>query len=226
MEEPFRQAVDGRGAKYPDYACTAIADAGSSLHAASRLHHTPSSCGSYNMPVKTSVVVMAGLPGTGKSTLAKLLSVELHGVVLDKDVIRAGLFPESRIEYSREQDDFCFEVLLETAAYLLRKDDPPDFLFLDGRTFAFHYQMDRVLEWASTLGCPAKIIHTTCSDHSAQQRLAAPHPAKNRDFDAYLKLKAAFEQIDHPKLLVNTDEPITFSLQKCLGYLRGNTRSP
>ncbi|PYX91111.1 MAG: hypothetical protein DMG67_11125 [Acidobacteria bacterium] len=78
-------------------------------------------------------VVMAGLPGSGKSTLAKLLSVELHGVVLDKDVIRAGLFPEGCIEYSREQDDFCLEILLQIAAYLMKKSSPPAFLFIDGR---------------------------------------------------------------------------------------------
>jgi predicted kinase len=43
---------------------------------------------------------MAGLPGTGKSTLARVLANDLGGVVLDKDVIRAALFPAALIEYS------------------------------------------------------------------------------------------------------------------------------
>lgn len=163
---------------------------------------------------------MTGLPGTGKSTLSKLLAAELRGVMLDKDVIRAGLFPEPWIEYSREQDDFCFEVLLEAGAYLIKKDMPPDFLFIDGRPFAQQYQLQAVMKWASELGCQTKIIYTQCSDQAAKRRLTEPHVAKNRNYAAYLKLKANFEEIGFPKLVVDTDEPLDSSLQKCLVYLR------
>ena len=38
------------------------------------------------------IVIMAGLPGTGKSTLARALAQRLAGAVLDKDEIRAALF--------------------------------------------------------------------------------------------------------------------------------------
>jgi hypothetical protein len=170
--------------------------------------------------MNTCVVIMAGLPGTGKSTLAKLLSVELHGVVLDKDVIRAGLFPEAWIEYSREQDDFCFEILLQVASHLLKKDTPPHFLFIDGRPFAFRYQMERVMEWANGLPCRSRIIHTACSDETAEQRLRGPHPAGNRGYDLYRALKTDFEEIRYPRLHVDTGEPIASSLEKCLAYLR------
>ncbi len=51
---------------------------------------------------------MAGLPGTGKSTLARTLAAKLNGVVLDKDLVRAAVFNEQWIEYSREQDDFAW----------------------------------------------------------------------------------------------------------------------
>jgi hypothetical protein len=168
---------------------------------------------------KTCVVVMAGLPGTGKSTLSRLLSAELNGVVLDKDVIRAGLFPESWIEYSQKQDDFCIEILLRVAAYLMSKDRPPAFLFIDGRPFAFQYQIEAVMKWTTDLGCRVKIIHTACSDDNARQRLAGLHPARNRNYDSYLKLKADFEEIGYPRLSVNTDKPLDSSLQECLVYL-------
>lgn len=92
------------------------------------------------------VVVLAGLPGTGKSTLAAALAPALPGAVLDKDVIRAVLFPEQLVEYSARQDDFCQEVMLRTAAYLLGQDRSLN-IILDGRTFSQRYQRDRVIQF-------------------------------------------------------------------------------
>lgn len=67
------------------------------------------------------IIVMAGLPGTGKSTLARLLSQRLSAVVLDKDSVRAALFSSSDIEYSDAQDDFVVGVMLQVAEYHLKK---------------------------------------------------------------------------------------------------------
>ncbi|MGH3919724.1 MAG: AAA family ATPase [Pseudonocardiaceae bacterium] len=49
------------------------------------------------------IVAMAGLPGVGTSTLAGALAPRLHAVVLDKDRIRAGLFPPSYVDYTADQ---------------------------------------------------------------------------------------------------------------------------
>jgi predicted kinase len=87
------------------------------------------------------IVLMAGLPGSGKTTLAKALAVRTSGVVLSKDEIRRTLFPPPDLEYSTEQDDFCQQVMLDTAGYLLSKN-PSRFVFLDGRTFSRRYQIE------------------------------------------------------------------------------------
>ena len=39
------------------------------------------------------LIAMAGLPGTGKSTLATALADALPAVVLDKDKLRTGSYP-------------------------------------------------------------------------------------------------------------------------------------
>src|SRR5947209_2269421 len=65
----------------------------------------PTSRGLLNHPgeegreYSTMLIAMAGLPGTGKSTLARQMARALSGVVLDKDVIRAALFPPALVEY-------------------------------------------------------------------------------------------------------------------------------
>jgi predicted kinase len=154
------------------------------------------------------LILMAGLPGTGKSKLSRALAAELGGTVIDKDQVRAALFPPSDIEYSTEQDDFCMAIMLKVAGYLFRKD-PSRVVFLDGRTFSRSYQLKRATGYAEALGQPWRIIECVCSEESARSRLINDHthPAGNRNFDLYLEVKSRFEEITLPKVVVDTDQP-------------------
>jgi adenylylsulfate kinase len=157
---------------------------------------------------------MAGLPGSGKSALSRALVAELGGTVLNKDEIRAALFSPSDIEYSTEQDDFCMGIMLKVAGYLFRKD-PSRRIFLDGRTFSRTYQLDRATGFAEALSQPWRILECVCSQETARKRLAddLAHPAANRDFELYLKVKAHFEEISLPKTIIDTDQPLAVCVQ-------------
>ncbi len=156
------------------------------------------------------IILMAGLPASGKSTLCRELALLLDGTVLDKDKIRAALFSPSEIEYSTEQDDFCIKIILETAAYILRQD-PSRFVFIDGRPFSRAYQIDQVLEVATGLKQEWRILECRCSEETARKRLAeqstaSEHPATNRDYELYVKVKNQFEEIRLPKRMIDTDQ--------------------
>lgn len=170
------------------------------------------------------LIAMAGLPGTGKSTLAHHIADALAAITLDKDVIRAALFPPACVEYTTEQDDFCMSIMFQVSTYVLRKH-PHQPIILDGRTFSRHYQVMALKQLAEELQTPLRIIECICSDEAARQRLEAAtsgqekHLAQNRNYALYLEIKARFEPINEPKLVVNTDEDLAHSLDKCLSYI-------
>jgi adenylylsulfate kinase len=51
-------------------------------------------------------VLIAGLPGVGKSTLAQAIAAQTGAAIVNKDLLRAAMFSPPFLEYSVEQDDF------------------------------------------------------------------------------------------------------------------------
>jgi predicted kinase len=170
-------------------------------------------------------VVLAGLPGTGKSTLARAVSARLGGTVLDKDRVREALFPGVMTDYTREQDDLCVRAMLEAAAYLTSRRKVL-YIFIDGRTFSKRDQIDEVVQAAERAGARWRILHVTCSDAAAEARLSRPdreNPAKNRDVALYRRVKEGFEPIAYPKLDVDTTEGVDVVVEAVCGWLEGGT---
>jgi predicted kinase len=166
---------------------------------------------------------MAGLPATGKSTIAQALASELPGIVLDKDRTRAALFPASAIEYSVGQDDFCMGILQQVAEYILRRDRSRHVL-IDGRPFVRRYQLEPWRALAAELEVPIQVIECVCTDATARRRLACDaasghHPAANRDYGMYLGLKASLETMAAPKLVLNTEQSLAQCVGSALAYL-------
>jgi predicted kinase len=172
----------------------------------------------------TMIVMMAGLPGTGKTTLSRELAARTSGRVLSKDEFRHAIFRPEEIEYSSLQDDFCLQLILEAAGYLFARDRER-VIFLDGRPFSRRYQIDNVIHTADSLRQPWRILECVCSEETARKRLQSDatsgvHPASNRSYELYLDVKARFEAITHAKTVINTDQPVEQCVSEALAALR------
>jgi len=170
------------------------------------------------------IVVMAGLPGTGKTTLARALAARTSGRVLSKDEFRHALFRFEEIEYSTRQDDFCLQLMLGTAGYLLSQN-PARVILLDGRPFSRRYQIENVVAAAASLHQPWRTLECVCAEETARGRLeadatASSHPAGNRDWRLYCEVRARFEAITLPKTLIDTDQPLGVCVEQALQAIK------
>ena len=158
------------------------------------------------------LILMAGLPGTGKSFVARELSLRLDAAILSKDTVRHALFAPDLVEYSTTQDDFVIEVLLLSAIYIWSLH-PQKTIVLDGRTFSRESQRKHVIEFAERAKQPWRIVECICAEDVAKSRLSEgdpAHPAGNRTPALYDDVKARWEPITEPHVVVKADNPINF----------------
>lgn len=167
------------------------------------------------------IIAMAGLPGTGKTTLAEELAAQLPAILLNKDILRAALFPPEEIEYSHRQDDLVVDIMLQVALFYLQKDRSRH-VILDGRTFSRKSQVDTLVKFCLKQHLPLKVIYCWCSDDLARDRLerGGGHLAADRDFSLYEKLKASSDPLQVEHLRVDTGEPLEICVDLCLQYIK------
>jgi predicted kinase len=171
------------------------------------------------------LIAMAGLPGTGKSTLAAHLAPKLGAVILGKDEVRAALFPPPVRDYSPEQNDIAMRAIYQAATYI-RKNFLARAVILDGRTFLRAYQIADLLALAAAMNEVPRIIECICADEVAHRRLKqdldrGQHPARDRTVDLYQRVKAEAEPIRLPHLVLDTGRLTPAEcVGRCLAYLR------
>ncbi|MBM3759516.1 MAG: AAA family ATPase [Acidobacteria bacterium] len=155
-------------------------------------------------------VILAGLPGTGKSTLAAALAERLNGHVLNKDVIRHAIFGPAQVHYSSDQDDLIQQFMVAAAAFLWQTN-PNLWILFDGRTFSKAAHRKAIP--------PHHTILCTAPESSIRERLMQPHLAANRTWQLYEQVREQFEPIVEPHLILDTSRPLHANLELALSYL-------
>ncbi|HTO52427.1 MAG TPA: AAA family ATPase [Myxococcota bacterium] len=137
-------------------------------------------------PAPGAVVALAGMVGTGKSTVARALADDLGGVVIASDRVRkrqAKLADSARGHgelYTDERTDRTYAGLRERALPVLRSGRTA---ILDA-TYARAALRGELLRWVAKEGIRAFLVETTCAAPVALARLEARARAGTDPSDA------------------------------------------
>lgn len=156
----------------------------------------------YELP--PALVMLCGLPGSGKSFLAPHLARPLRAVLLHSDVRRKALanleaLPGGRAQYGSgsytpEQRRRTYRALLEDASAALTSRRS---VIVDA-TFSRSEFRAPFVDAAVRLGLPWCIAHITASEEQVRERLAHPRSrgASEADLAVYLRAREEFEPPD------------------------------
>jgi predicted kinase len=165
------------------------------------------------------LVIFRGLPGTGKSWLVRQLLTARPGfLVLSRDVLRAGLI--SHPTFSPEEKAFVDDLIVAMTAFLLdRRRD----VVIDGMALSSAERVEQLAGCAESRRLPVHVIECICTEATALARIEgdAGHPAGDRGEALYREVKARFQPLSRPALVVDTEPGVAGNLEKVLLSLYG-----
>lgn len=138
------------------------------------------------------VLLLTGLPGSGKSTLARFLAARFALAVIDRDRIRADLFPECSFTTAEKQaaNAAVFDAL--HAECIAGRNS-----LLDGMTFSRQREREIVRSIALQHDFACLTLWLDCPMEIAVARVTAQtHPARDRDAALVREVAARFERPD------------------------------
>jgi len=188
--------------------------------------HGPTVDRPYAVVVRPGVIVLVGLPGAGKSTLAQALSARLPGArVLDKDQVRHVLF--APCDYTSAERDVAFAAMLDAARYHLGRGRVVVF---DGLTFSRRSQVAAAEEVAAEANAFAAVVVCDVPLDVAVERCerdaaaGSAHPASNRDAELVRRVAAEMEEPAGAYLTLDMTADVHGAAAQALTYVEDIAR--
>lgn len=149
------------------------------------------------------IVIICGLPGVGKTTLAKELAPLLDAVVLSTDRIRKELIPHPT--YSKWEKRLVYDVVLLLAKYL---HDVGMNCILDA---TFNREMSRreVKDKLALDSSQLHIVECICPEDVVLARLRARKCGySDADVSVYRKMKKIYQPVREGHITADTTKPL------------------
>lgn len=164
------------------------------------------------------LVVFRGLPGTGKSYLAKQVLQRRPGfLVLSRDDLRHSIVPQP--DFGPEEKNLIDDLIVAMTGFLIARGCS---VLIDGMALSSATRVSQLVEAARKNDGAFRIIECTCSLETALARLrqdAGAHLAGDRGEKLYFDVRAAFQRIEEPFLLIDTDRDTAENLRSILSHI-------
>jgi uncharacterized protein len=169
------------------------------------------------------VILLVGLPGVGKTTLADALARQIDGQILSRDRIRDAIFPEIYLDYSPEQNSVGTDTLYAVLEYILahRADG---YLIIDGKPFSRAHEVSSVLALADKYEAKVHVLHCDAPLEIVQERLARGlsdivNQRADRTPEKAERILAEFEPLGVPHLKLDMTRALASLTEEVANYI-------
>jgi len=177
-------------------------------------------------PGQPRLVMLCGLPGTGKSTLARELAHRLPAVVVESDQVRHRLFTPRT--YTAEESRWVHKVCHILIGWYLRHY----YHVVYDATNLYEYHRQLVKHLAARSQAELVVIAMTANDDVIRERLAPRHSEdqaahnlgdySDADWDVYLRMRGQAEPIQQEHMILDTsDGDVERAVERVLEAVRG-----
>lgn len=149
---------------------------------------------------KPLLLLVAGLPASGKTWFARALAEKLDAVHINSDAVRTAM--GLRGQYGPASKQQVYDAMTERGEAALKNGRP---VIVDS-TFFKKTLRRPWLALAEKLDVPCLFIEIKIPEEAARQRLQKKREDSEATWDVYLQLKAEWEEIATPHLVLDSDQ--------------------
>ncbi len=161
------------------------------------------------------IVIVFGLPGSGKSFFASKLAEKTGAEYLNSDQIRLSIFPER--QYTEAEKMKVYTVMADQTEKLIRKERD---VVLDA-TFYKEHLRENFRHLAKSNEVPLLFIEVIARESIIKERLNRKRVFSEADYPVYLTIKESFEPLSEDHLILeSTQENIDWMLKQALDHIK------
>ncbi|MGK7391641.1 MAG: AAA family ATPase [Candidatus Cyclobacteriaceae bacterium M2_1C_046] len=160
------------------------------------------------------IVMVLGLPGSGKTYFAKRLAGKINAVHISSDRIRNELMALGK--YSKKEKLAVYNKMIQLTAESLvsNKNIVVDATFYLSETREMFYNL------AKKENVEIQLIVMEADEKLIKERVTKPREDSEADLEVYKKIKEQFEPVNSPHLTLNsTNNNLNLMLKKATEYI-------